>query len=215
MPKSEADNRPSIEISSDGPLLVKGLETFTNSKGASLSTKPVTALCRCGKSSSKPFCDGTHSKIGFSGNKLSDGTRNKRINYVGEEITIHDNREICAHAGFCTENLSSVFRMQHEPWIDPDGATTEAIIETINKCPSSALSYSIEGVEYRDQERVPAITIIKDGPYFVTGGCTLPDASLGEGASEEHYTLCRCGGSKNKPFCDGSHWNLEFKDPDN
>ncbi len=215
MSRNKTDNPPSIEIASDGPLLVKGLETFTNSKGATLSTKPTTALCRCGKSSTKPYCDGTHSKIGFSGEKLSDGTQDRRENYVGEEITIHDNRAICAHAGICTDNLSAVFRMQQEPWIDPDGTKIEAIVDTIKQCPSGALSYSIDGIEHRDLERVPAITVTKDGPYVVTGGVTLQEQPLGEGASEEHYTLCRCGGSKNKPFCDGNHWNIEFKDPDN
>ena len=215
MATNESHNKPTIEISNDGPYLVKDLKTLTNSKGETLSTQATTALCRCGESSNKPFCDGTHSKIGFSGKKVSNGALNRRIDYVGEQITIHDNREICAHAGFCTDKLSSVFRMKHEPWIDPDGATTESIIDTIKKCPSGALSYSIKGVEYRDQERVPAITVIKDGPYFVTGGFKLQDEPLAEGASEEHCTLCRCGGSKNKPFCDGSHWNIEFKDPDN
>ena len=215
MPKSETDNRPSIEIANDGPLLVKGLESFTNSNDEPLTTKPITALCRCGRSSNKPYCDGTHSKIGFSGANLSDGTQDRRMNYVGKEITIHDNRALCAHAGICTDKLAAVFRMRQEPWIDPDGATTEAIVDTIKQCPSGALSYSIEGVEYRDQARTPAITVVKDGPYFVTGGITLKDQPLGEGTSEEHYTLCRCGGSKNKPYCDGSHWNIDFEDPDN
>ncbi len=215
MSTSEADNKPSIEISNDGPLLVKGLQSFTNSKGEPLAIKPTTALCRCGESSNKPFCDGTHSKIGFSGKRFSQGIRDERMNFVGKEITIHDNRAVCAHAGICTDKLAAVFRMQQEPWIDPDGATTEAIIDTIKKCPSGALSYSIEDVEYRDQQRPPAITVVKDGPYFVIGGIALKDQALGEGASAEHYTLCRCGGSKNKPFCDGSHWHIEFKDPDN
>ena len=215
MPRNKTDSTPNIEIASYGPLLVKGLEAFTNSQGAPLSTKPITALCRCGKSSTKPYCDGTHSKIGFSGKKLSDGTQNRRVSYAGKEITIHDNRAICAHAGICTDKLAAVFRMQLEPWVDPDGAKPEAIIDTIKQCPSGALSYSIDGVEHRDLERVPAITVTKDGPYVVTGGVTLQEQSLGEGASEEHYTLCRCGSSKNKPFCDGNHWNIEFKDPDN
>lgn len=52
-----------------------------------------------------------------------------------------------------------------------------------------------------------------DGPYAVTGGVELIGVKMGEGASCEHYTLCRCGGSKNRPFCDGTHWTIEFKDP--
>lgn len=170
------------------------------------------ALCRCGGSKNKPFCDGTHGTIGFNDRKVAAESQNRRTNYTGKRITIHDNRGICAHAGYCTERLKSVFRMGQEPWIDPDGASAEDIIETIKSCPSGALSYSIENVEYRDQERDPMVTVTNDGPYAITGGVELIGVSLGEGASKEHYTLCRCGASKNKPFCDGSHWQVNFKD---
>jgi CDGSH-type Zn-finger protein len=170
------------------------------------------ALCRCGGSKNKPFCDGTHGTSGFSDRKIADDAQNRRTNYVGKRITIHDNRGICAHAGFCTDRLKSVFRMRQEPWIDADGASVEEIIETVKKCPSGALSYSIDAVEHRDQEREPMVTITDDGPYAITGGIELLGVAFGEGASKEHYTLCRCGASKNKPFCDGSHWSAGFKD---
>lgn len=204
--------KPSIECSADGPYIVRNVEKLQNSKGESIPAKRVIALCRCGASANKPFCDGTHSEVGFSGKKLTDGSANKRRNYVGQKITIHDNRGICSHASFCTEGLASVFRLNSKPWIDPEGAEIEAIIETIRKCPSGALSYSIEGVEYRDQERESTISVSKDGPYCVSGGIELKDQSWGEGASEEHYTLCRCGASKNKPLCDGTHWHIKFTD---
>ena len=55
----------------------------------------------------------------------------------------------------------------------------------------------------------------KDGPYAVTGGIELAGQPRGEGASLEHYPLCRCGGSKNKPFCDGTHWSIKFRDEKN
>ena len=58
----------------------------------------------------------------------------------------------------------------------------------------------------------PMVTVTKDGPYAITGGIELLEQSTGEGASTEHYTLCRCGGSENKPFCDGAHWSIGFKD---
>jgi hypothetical protein len=108
-----------------------------------------------------------------------------------------------------------VFRLNTEPWIDPDAAEAEAIIETVKKCPSGALSYSIDGVEHRDQDREPAITVTKDGPYAAIGGIELMGQDRCEGASTEHYTLCRCGGSKNKPFCSGRHWDIGFKDEEN
>lgn len=215
MTPTKEGSKPTIECSPNGPYLVRNLQNLRNSKGESIPTKPVIALCRCGGSAKKPFCDGTHSKLGFSSQKVSDGTRDKRQDYVGKGITIHDNRSICSHAGFCTDRLASVFRMKTEPWIDPDGARIEEIIEAVRRCPSGALSYSIDGVEHRDQDREPMITVSKDGPYLVTGGVELEDESRAEGASEEHCTLCRCGASKNKPFCDGTHWYVKFTDDKN
>ena len=105
--------------------------------------------------------------------------------------------------------------MRMEPWIDPNAEAVNKIIEVIGQCPSGALSYSIDNVEYGDQNRPAQITISKDGPYFVTGGIELKDEPHSQGASLEHYTLCRCGSSKNKPFCDGTHWSVEFKDDQN
>jgi CDGSH-type Zn-finger protein/ferredoxin len=215
MASTKEESKPTIECSQNGPYLVRNLQNLRNSKAESIPTKPVIALCRCGGSAKKPFCDGTHSKLGFSSQKVAEGTRDKRQNYVGKGVTIHDNRSICSHAGFCTDRLASVFRMKTEPWIDPDGARIEEIIEAVKRCPSGALSYSIEGVEHRDQDRDPMITVSKDGPYLVTGGVELEDESRAEGASEEHYTLCRCGASKNKPFCDGTHWYVKFTDDKN
>jgi hypothetical protein len=103
--------------------------------------------------------------------------------------------------------------MKQKPWIDADGAAIEEIVATIRKCPSGALSYSIDGAEHRDVAREPSVSVTKDGPYAVTGGVELVEVPFGEGASREHYTLCRCGASKNKPFCDGTHWSIGFRDP--
>jgi len=204
-----------IEPLPNGPYLVKNLERLTNSKGDALATKEVVALCRCGHSVTKPFCSGMHKQIGFSSHNESDGSKNRRIDYAGREITIHDNRGICAHSGFCTDNLRTVWSSKRTPWIDPNGAEAGDIVAVIRMCPSGALSYSIGGVEHRDQDRPPAIFVSSNGPYYVSGGIELADAPWGDGASREHYTLCRCGGSKNKPFCDGTHFTIGFADEKN
>lgn len=191
-------------------------EALTNSKDEKLYHLNASVLCRCGASQNKPFCDGTHGKIGFCDQKETDGHLDKRIDYVGRDITIHDNRGICSHAGHCTGALPSVFKLGQEPWIDPDGASKEEIIETIKKCPSGALSYSVDGVEYRDQDREPFVTVSKNGPYEVAGGIeVVGHNNRAEKVSEEHCTLCRCGSSKNKPFCDGTHWAIGFEDEKN
>lgn len=199
----------------NGPLRVSNLKNFKNSKGEDFESKPMMALCRCGGSANKPYCDGTHNSNGFKSEKTTDGEKNKRVNYSGENIAIHDNRGVCAHSAICSNNLDKVFRPKQEPWIDVNAAGAEEIIKVVRDCPSGALSYSVEGNEHKDQERGEGIKVSKDGPYLIIGGIELANEEFGEEASKEHYCLCRCGASKNKPFCDGSHWGAEFKDEKN
>ena len=105
--------------------------------------------------------------------------------------------------------------MKQGPWSDPDAASRDDIIATVGRCPSGALSYSVDGVEHRDREGEPAIFVSPNGPYVVSGAPDLLDTVRAEGVSTEHFTLCRCGGSKNKPFCDGTHWHQGFTDDKN
>jgi len=207
------EKRPSITPSADGPYIVKALKKCINKNGV-MGTRETMAFCRCGGSNNKPFCDGTHAKIGFTSGKLEGRLEDKNLGYKGEKITIHDNRSVCAHAGYCTENLASVFRMKQEPWIDPDAASVEEIIAAIKNCPSGALRYSIDKSENHIAEEA-AVLVAPNGPYVVSGGIELADTTWGDGVSKNKYTLCRCGGSKNKPFCDGNHWHLKFSDDKN
>src|SRR5688572_19475903 len=121
--------------------------------GEACATVRGVALCRCGGSKNKPFCDGTHSTIGFSDRNLADPAENKRATYTGKGITIFDNRALCAHAGICTDQLAAVFRYGREPWIDADGAEVSRIVDTIRQCPSGALSYAVDGVDAPPPER--------------------------------------------------------------
>jgi CDGSH-type Zn-finger protein len=210
---------PKIASLPNGPYyLLNDLEAapvpnLRRASGEACATVRGVALCRCGGSKNKPFCDGTHSTIGFKDRNTADPSKDERKSYAGKRITIFDNRALCAHAGYCTDALKPVFRQHDEPWIDPDGAEVREIIATIEKCPSGALSYAIDGVEAKARERPPLVTVTENGPYAVAGGIELMGVKFGEGASTEHYTLCRCGHSKNKPFCDGSHWEAGFRDP--
>jgi CDGSH-type Zn-finger protein len=203
---------PSIECKPNGPYLVRNLEDFRDHRGSSIATQPAMALCRCGGSANKPFCDGTHRRNGFSSAGRADASADQRDSYAAKRITVHDNRSICAHSGLCSDALASVFRYKREPWIDPDGDAVEAIVATVRRCPSGALSYTLDGIDGPDERRNPSITVTKNGPYAVVGGVPLGEASWGQGASSERFTLCRCGGSKNKPFCDGTHWSIGFDD---
>ena len=210
----DSSKKPSVTPAPDGPYLVKDLKNLVNQKGP-VETRETMALCRCGGSSNKPFCDGTHQSNGFSSAKLDGRVTDQRDDYVGKDITIHDNRGICAHAGRCTDGLAAVFHLREEPWIYPDSATRDEIIATIKTCPSGALSYSVDNEEHRDQDREPSVFIAPNGPYVVTGNPDLNMTERADGASVEHFTLCRCGGSKNKPFCDGTHWSNGFTDDKN
>jgi CDGSH-type Zn-finger protein/truncated hemoglobin YjbI len=218
-----SDAKATIRLSPNGPLLVRNVERLVNWRGEPLPSRPLMALCRCGASSIKPYCDGTHFQIGFSDAKDSKSVPDRRDTYVGEQVGILDNRGTCQHSGFCTDRLPTVFHAKREPFVTPSGGRMDEIIRAVRDCPSGALSYAMDGVEARDSvdfhgTRPPAIEVTKDGPYRVTGGITLEDAdgrdvARSAGASREHFALCRCGRAQNKPFCTGMHWYVQFRDP--
>jgi CDGSH-type Zn-finger protein/truncated hemoglobin YjbI len=210
-----------VRVLLDGPYLVTNVEQFTNWVGEELPLTPQMALCRCGQSRIKPYCDGSHAQSGFSGAKDANRVSDKRDDYKGQQIEIFDNRGICAHSGFCSDRLASVFHVGQEPFVTPSGARLDEIIQSVRACPSGALSYAVDGVEARhqvDQNRPPSIEVSKDGPYRITGALRLvdehgSDIPRADGSSREHFSLCRCGHSQNKPFCSGMHWSIQFKDP--
>jgi CDGSH-type Zn-finger protein/truncated hemoglobin YjbI len=211
-----------IQVQANGPYLVTNAARMTNWLGESLEVLPQMALCRCGQSAMKPLCDGTHARVGFTDEK--DPKRvSDRDAYVGQQVTILDNRGTCQHSGYCTDRLASVFHLDEEPFVTPSGGRIDEILRAVRDCPSGALSLALDGREAREQvdyngQREPAIEISKDGPYRITGGIALIDADgdpepRNEAAPCEHYALCRCGHSQNKPFCSGMHWNVDFEDP--
>ena len=216
------DKKGLITVLKDGPYMVKNVNDFINSKGKAISSKSTMALCRCGKSSKKPFCDGTHIKVNFDGKKDQNRIPDKVDTYKGKDITIHDNRGVCSHFGYCSDELPSVWGMKKKPWINPDGSSVKKIINICEKCPSGALSYNlpnenrIQNVKGRDEQiSISPRRYDADGPYNITGSIELKDPDGAAPESQEHYTLCRCGASKNKPFCSGEHWHVKFIDDDN
>lgn len=205
--------RVTIKQAQDGPYLVAQLEQLSNRNG-SIECQPSMALCRCGQSANKPFCDGSHKRVGFSSENHLDSNKDRLDSYQGKNITLYDNRSVCAHAGYCTDGLPKVFRHRQQPFVDPDAAAREQIIETVKLCPSGALSYAEQAAEEEIELQQASVFIAPNGPYVVKGLVALGQAR-GQGAVPTRMTLCRCGASKNKPFCDGSHWEIEFKDDSN
>ncbi|HTX26665.1 MAG TPA: ferritin-like domain-containing protein [Streptosporangiaceae bacterium] len=219
--------RPAIVVAENGPYLVTNVPVRDH-LGERLTVPPQVAFCRCGASSMKPFCDGTHATNGFTGAKDPDRVPDRRDTYPGQQVTIFDNRGICQHAGLCTDRLPTAFRTDKEPFVAPSGARMDELVRAVRDCPSGALSLAFDGEEARGLadwhgRRERAIEITQDGPYRVTGGVPLAGAASADlpradvprvaGSSREHYALCRCGHSQNKPFCSGAHWYAGFRDP--
>ena len=212
MTTSDQTEKAQIICNENGPYIVKNVKQMTSTNGQTITTKSTMALCRCGESSNKPFCDGTHSKIGFSSDVQAGAVKNKVRSYVGEKITVHDNRGLCAHAGVCIRDLDSVFRLKQSPWIAPDLATVDQVKAVVDNCPSGALSYTIENQPPKTPPSQTSIAVIPSGPYKIVGEVEMADAEAFEGACDYARTLCRCGHSKNKPYCDGAHLNSGFED---
>ena len=218
---------PAITTAKNGPYLVANVPAVRTPLGESLTLPPQLALCRCGGSATKPFCDGTHASNGFTDAKDPNRVPDQRDIYPGQQVTIFDNRGICQHSGLCTDRLPTVFRTDAEPFVAPSGGRMDEIVWAVRDCPSGALSLAFDGTDDRDEardlvdwhgQREAAIEVTQDGPYRVTGGIGLTDATGADvpraaGSSREHYALCRCGHSQNKPFCSGMHWYVEFRDP--
>jgi CDGSH-type Zn-finger protein len=208
----DPEEKPIVIFTKTSAYKVIDLKRLKRLEGQNLAVKSVMFLCRCGASGNKPYCDGTHSRIGFVGEKKPDRVDDRVVEYRGREITIVDNRGICSHDGACFRNLPQVFMPGKFRWIRPNEATREEIIRTIRMCPSGALSYQLGGKRYQDLDREPAIIVVKNGPFEIIGGIKLKDDMDSRPESKENYTLCRCGGSKNHPFCDGSHLKNGFQD---
>jgi len=221
--KLQAGVAPGIQVTPNGPYLVANANDLRDALGRPLATRPRMALCRCGASDRKPFCDGSHARVGFTDEKSPDRVPDRRDTYVGQQVTIYDNRGICQHSGFCTDRLATVFRQGTDPFVAPSGGRMDEIIRAVRDCPSGALSYAVDDVEQRatvDHHDAPsaAIEVTRDGPYRITGGLPLRDGdgvdvARNAGSSREHYALCRCGQSQNKPFCSGMHYYVDFHDP--
>jgi uncharacterized Fe-S cluster protein YjdI len=130
--------------------------------------------------------------------------------YTNGEVTIVWKPKKCFHSTTCIKGLPEVFNATASPWINASGAATERIIEQVRKCPSGALSY------YMNEELAASglqggIEVLTDGPYQIHGKIRFTSKD-GRTTVKENIFLCRCGASKKKPFCDGTHHQIGFKD---
>ncbi|MBX7046562.1 MAG: (4Fe-4S)-binding protein [Ignavibacteria bacterium] len=133
--------------------------------------------------------------------------------YSNGEITIFWKPDMCIHSAKCFHSLPEVFNPSVKPWIQPEKSTTENIMTVINRCPSGAISYKISGeTEIKEikplEDSSVKIEVKHNGPLTISGKCVIINTDGTETIKEGRFSLCRCGLSNKKPFCDGSHKTL-------
>jgi CDGSH-type Zn-finger protein len=220
-----------IQIVKDGPYLVSGnlpmtRQTIgTNSKGESVKwiegqTYPdqaTYALCRCGQSAKKPYCDGTHAKVGFDGTETaSRETYQKQASVMrGPTMSLTDVGVLCAFARFCDPH-GQVWNLVDET---DNPVAKKNFVRQVGDCPSGRLvAWDNSSGNAIEPKHEPSIDLIEDpvnqcaGPVWLRGGVQLIGSDGFYYEVRNRVTLCRCGASKNKPFCDGTHASIKFKD---
>ncbi len=223
--------RMRITVSENGPYKVQGgvplsrAEIVVNEQGESVGWREVERydvpdryeLCRCGLSKTKPFCDWTHFEVGFEGTETAGHTDYMEASACvsGSGVRLHDMRELCAEARFC-DRAGGLWNLINE--VD-DPQARALVEEEAMLCPSGRYTVCTPDDTPKEFDYEPSIVIVEDpqlgvsGPLFVRGRVEI--VSEADGQSYEvrnRVTLCRCGNSQNKPFCDGSHIGSEFKD---
>ncbi|GEP91110.1 Uncharacterized Fe-S cluster protein YjdI [Chitinophaga terrae (ex Kim and Jung 2007)] len=138
--------------------------------------------------------------------------------YTNGEVTIVWKPNVCVHSEVCFHGLPEVFNPHVKPWINASGADTQRIVDQVKRCPSGALTYfmnkdvaAAQGVE----PEIAAESIVEplpNGPLLVYGNIVVRDANGNEVHKNKVTAFCRCGGSSNKPYCDGTHTKINFTD---
>jgi CDGSH-type Zn-finger protein len=183
-------------------------------EGPDFAASESYELCRCGESAAKPFCDGACKRIEFDGTETADRgpTAARRSPWQGQGVVLYDDGSLCTHAGFCRNRRTDAWALA-EGAADPEARSQ--FMAMIHRCPSGRLTYADSGDPGTTVEPSfePSIGVEPNASYWVRGG--IPVVSE-DGATYEvrnRQTLCRCGHSQNKPFCDGSHQAARFTDP--
>jgi CDGSH-type Zn-finger protein len=229
--KHGMDETMHVKIAKNGPYLVYGKiplavetigtnaegDSMTWERGRSLPAAETYALCRCGQSATKPFCDGTHVRIGFDGSEPASreefAQRAKAT--AGPAMVLYDDVPLCAYARFC-DHAGTIWKLIHKT----DDAEVRSIVRhEASSCPSGRLVVrDVETGQVLEPELEPSIALVEDpakkcsGPIWLRGNVRVTSADGFEYETRNRVTLCRCGASQNKPFCDGTHADIAFAD---
>ena len=217
-----------IQIQPNGPYLVHGDtplvrkqqvtsehgEPMTWQKTEEVETKETYALCRCGESNNKPFCDGTHVKTEFDGTETAATDKYEDRKIVHENstgIVIKRDYSVCAESGFCGDRLANIEKLAE---LTDDSTVRAKVMAMIERCPSGSYTYALtedaEDIESDLPRQIAVTTEMTSegpiaGPLWVTGEILVERADGQPMEVRNRVTLCRCGQSKNKPLCDGTH----------
>jgi CDGSH-type Zn-finger protein len=220
-----------ISITANGPYKVSGgvplakQHIVANAEGESIEWRegeaypsaPSYSLCRCGQSRTKPFCDGTHKKVAFDGTETAsrEPFEAQAEQFDGPTMSLLDAQPLCAFARFCDPQgqvWNLVGRTDHE-------SARRLVEHEAGHCPSGRL-VAVDrktGKEFEPKHE-PSIGLVEDtakgvsGPLWVRGGIPITSSDGTQYEVRNRVTLCRCGASRNKPFCDGSHASIGFSD---
>jgi CDGSH-type Zn-finger protein len=225
-------SEPQILITKNGPYLVSGsvplseqaltLDADGNTWDFSDTDADVSqqreryALCRCGQSANKPLCDGTHAKVGFDGNETASRrpfAQDAELSQ-GPALDLLDDGPLCAFARIC-DGHGRIWNTVAET---DDPAKRAIVAHQGSHCPSGRLVVTEHGAQEPIELTFdPSIVTLEDpqtdtsGPLWARGGITLKSADGFTYETRNRVTLCRCGQSNNKPFCDGTHAHIGFQ----
>jgi CDGSH-type Zn-finger protein len=227
------ETKAKIMVTKDGPYLVSGglpvdkqiigigkeNEPEKWIQGKKVPSGQTCALCRCGRSNNKPFCDGTHAKVKFEGTETaSKKSHDKQAQIIaGPTLKLKDASTLCAAARFCHRG-GGIWELTHH---SGDPKARGLAIEEACQCPSGRLVECDKKTgRVFEKELKQSISLIEDpqnkvsGPIWLEGGIPIESSDGTTYEARNRQTLCRCGKSQNKPFCDGSHIEEGFNDGD-
>ena len=228
---SSAKANARVTVTKDGPYLVTGdvpisrqtIVTDTEGgsedwrEGEAVAHRASYALCRCGASKTKPFCDGSHSAIGFDGAETAsrESYLDQAKGMEGPVLGLTDAEGLCAFARFCDPNGQVWAQVERTD----DVNVREMFVRQVNACASGRLVAWDEATGQPVEQPLPvSIGLVEDpeqqcsGPLWLRGGIPVIGADGFEYEVRNRVTLCRCGASSNKPFCDGTHAAIKFRD---
>ena len=232
-PSQSVENK--IVIKKNGPYVVHGgiplvrKEQVVTAEGEPITWKVTQQfeteqpyyLCRCGNSSEKPFCSGSHKRTGFDGNENADiRLSSARQNTLpgSEDIIVKRDGYLCMDAGFCGNRLTGIPRMMASA---SDTNVRSQIIAMVERCPSGSYTYRMPGDDVDIEPDLPVqIAVVTEmtsegpimGPLWVTGNIRIERSDGQPLEARNRVTLCRCGLSSIKPLCDGEHRRMNVKE---